>query len=144
DALADQNTELSYSPARRIMTLYQRAGRNADARAVALRFARADVGYDYDPGYAAYRKINNRNAVADILLGLGYPVDAARLYNDILNDTEAMENAARWGERLEGMGQAGLQTSLKSLKPDTLPDALRGLLKPDDKPAPGVPLVDPV
>jgi hypothetical protein len=144
EALTDQNTDLSYSPARRILTLYQRAGRNADARAVALRFARADVGNDYDPGYSAYRKINNRNAVADILLGLGYPVDAGRLYNDLLNDTEAMEAAARWGERMEGQGQAGLQSSLKSLKGDTLPDALRGLLKPAEKPMPGTPLVDPV
>jgi len=58
ETLHDTNMEYSYSPVKRLVTLYREAGRKAEERALALRYARPTLP-DYDPGYAAYRRIRD-------------------------------------------------------------------------------------
>src|SRR5262249_38656686 len=65
DVLNDMNMEFSYSPIRRLITLYKQTDRKADARALTLKFAKPSE-YDYwNPGYSAYRRINNISQISD-------------------------------------------------------------------------------
>ena len=52
-----------------------------------------------DPGYGAYRRIQNAGSVAEEMLKIGEPVEAARIYNDVLSDDEALAFAANFGGR---------------------------------------------
>ncbi|HEY1377965.1 MAG TPA: DUF1583 domain-containing protein, partial [Gemmataceae bacterium] len=129
--LKGEDNDLSYSPVRRLIKLYDQDGRKADARALALRCLRAHWE-EYDAGYSAYRRLSNGQAVAQLLAETGFPVDAARTYAGLLEDTETLEAAARYyGEnRVRPQIDAGLRQTLKRLKPETLPPAVRDLLQP--------------
>lgn len=90
------NWEYSYHPARRLVALYRQAGEPAKARAVVLKVAqiRSD---NYDPEYAAYRRIQNEMSVGDELLTLGYPVEAILRYNALVNEPQLFQIAGRYG-----------------------------------------------
>src|SRR5439155_12521396 len=126
--LKGEDTDLSYSPVRRLVKLYDQEGRKADARALALKCMNAQWN-EYDVGYSAYRRINNGQAVAGLLDEMGYPVDAARTYAALLDDNETLETAARYyGEQTMRLQvEYGLRRTLKRLKPDALPGAVREL-----------------
>jgi tetratricopeptide (TPR) repeat protein len=146
EALKDQQSyEFTSSPAQRLVTLYLRAGRKDEARALLLRYARADFGYDYDPGYSAYRRVSGQSGVAGELLAAGFPVDALRIYDPLLRDHESLDLAAmRYGEQMGPVVEQGLTASVKAVKGDNLPGSLRDLLtaRPDAKA--GVPALDPL
>ena len=86
---------------------------------------------DYDPGYAAYRRCTGGMAVADELLSLGYPVDAMRIFNELLPQgaDQAMQ---MYGGRPDVRVQLEyqLKRALTRIKPETLPDAVQTLLTP--------------
>src|SRR5262249_27966230 len=65
---SDYWLDLSYSPVRRLLRQYQRAGRREDARALLWKFARTDYIYEWDPNYAAYQKFSTQNSVAREML----------------------------------------------------------------------------
>jgi tetratricopeptide (TPR) repeat protein len=135
EALTDiNNSNLSYSPAGRLVTLYQRLGRREDARALLMRFAKADVSYPWDYQYSSYQRVQTLMSVGELLLKLGYPVDAARIYNDALSDDERMQAVEQWsGNWMRQNTQQGLERALHGLKADNLAGSLRELLVPRDK-----------
>src|SRR5262249_17237521 len=107
------------------------------------RIAKADTVYEWDPGYGAYQKINTLNAIGDQLLELGYPVDAVRLYNDVLSDTGRLAQANRFsGDYVKQRAQQGPARALGELKPDTLAKAVRELLSPKNDPKATGPVLD--
>ncbi len=135
EALTDPNTQFSYSPVLRLVHIYKRQGRSEEARALVLKFAKADVNYPWDPHYAAYRKIENLNAVGTQLIDLGYPADAVRVYNQLLSDPNQLQVANQWyggQDRFTQMAQAGLTRAWQSLKPETMSRTIRELLKPPE------------
>jgi tetratricopeptide (TPR) repeat protein len=129
----DQNMEFSYHPAKRLVSLYQRAGRTAEARELVLKFAKRSSDSGYDPQYAAYRRINDLNSIGTQLLELGYPADAVRVFNEVLGDDERLQLVRQWyGGREQFTDQAvqGLNRALQGLNAETLGRTLRELLKP--------------
>jgi tetratricopeptide (TPR) repeat protein len=124
------NMQYDYGPLRRLVVLYREAGKRDKAREMALRSIRDSVDR-FDPGYDAYWRINSSTQVANDLLEMGYPLDALRLYNELLQDEEVFTMAQNWG----GWGQRqnveqSMQSALKKLTPETLPATMRELLTP--------------
>ena len=77
EALTDNwMMNLSYSPVQRLVALYRRIGRKDQARELVLRFIRSEVSYPWDYSYSLYRRAEQLQAAGDLLLRLGYPVDA--------------------------------------------------------------------
>ncbi len=145
EALVDENTQFSYSPVLRLVHIYKRQGRNEDARALVLKFSKADVNYPYDPHYAAYRKVENLSAIGNQLAELGYPADAVRIYNELLSDANRLQIANQWhggGDRFTQTVQAGLTRAWQSLKPETMGQTIRELLKPPEGAKAGGPALD--
>jgi tetratricopeptide (TPR) repeat protein len=131
EALSDNMNmaNLSYSPVQRLVGLYRRIGRKDQARALVLRFVRSDVSYPWDYSYSLYWRAQQLQTAGDLLLRLGYPVDAARVYNEVLSDEETLQGFQMWnGEGIRQQSQQGLERALQSLTAETLPDALRELL----------------
>src|SRR4029077_9982055 len=65
--------EFSYSPLKRLVKLYDDAGRKEDAREFMMKnFKKAEV-LDYDPEYSAYRSLTNLIGMADEMLRMSYP-----------------------------------------------------------------------
>ena len=102
-----------------------------DARAWTLKCFRVPSP-DYDPGYAAYRRCTGGMAIAEELLSLGYPVDAVRIFNELLADKEAHQAMQMYGGRPDVSVQLEFQLkrALTRIKPETLPDAVQALLTP--------------
>ncbi len=130
ESLKDSDMEFEYHPVRRLVALYREAGRKTEARALMLKCLRT-VSEDYDPGYATYRRFSSHNAIASELLNMGYPVDAVRIYNELLADKEAPEHLSRFGgpEYIE-MAAQGMKRALTRIKPEILPGTVRDLLEP--------------
>src|SRR5262249_14682774 len=68
---------------------------------------------------------------AEQLLQLGYPLDAARVYSEVLSDSEKFLAASRSGNNdLETKAQEGLSRALQRLSSEGQTHALRELFKP--------------
>src|SRR5262249_55218470 len=131
--------DLSYSPVRRLVKVYEQDGRTDEARALVVKFATANVA-QYDPGYTAYRKINNGQACARLLDELGWPGEAVRLYGALLDDNTSMELANQYyggGYSPRVQVEQALRQTLKRLKPEALPAAVRELIQPKADPKGG-------
>ena len=110
-----------------------------------LRFIRSEVSYPWDYSYSLYRRAEQLQAAGDLLLRLGYPVDAARLYNEVLSDEETLQHFKMWNsDSIRQQSQQGLEGALQALTAETLPDALRELLKPNSNSKDAAPALDPV
>jgi tetratricopeptide (TPR) repeat protein len=127
-------------PARRLVMLYQREGRAGDARELLLSALRGrnDERFSSDPGYQAYRRINDMSFIAGELLTSGFPADAVRVYNDLLASPEDIQAAQRYfgnSDHITQQAEQGLRNSVDGLTPRTLAATLQTLLKPrDDRP----------
>lgn len=131
----DGGIEYSYSPVRRLVQMYQRAGRSAEARDLVLKMAQPKGNPGYPQDYLVYRRLENLSSIAGQLVELGYPVDAVRLYNEALGDPVSIQIASRYygggpGDPFTQRLQAGLGAALQGLKPETLGPAVQELLKP--------------
>ncbi len=129
--------DYEYNPVRRLVAMYRKAGRNAEARALVLRYARQKNPNDqYNPGYAEYRRIESLGAIGRELIDLGFPVDAVPLYDEALSDPDMIRRASRWsgGDDSYMLRQLreGLSKSLQGLDDRTLPQTLRTLLAPTE------------
>jgi tetratricopeptide (TPR) repeat protein len=131
DTLNDRgDMDFSYSPMRKLVKLYEKLGRKDDARKVVMRCLREQT-LDYDPGYNAYRRINNAISVASYFQQQDEPVEAVRIYNELLADRDTLSAANRYyDEGMETRVEQSLRSAMKSLKPKALPGAVRSLLTP--------------
>jgi tetratricopeptide (TPR) repeat protein len=138
DYLTDSNTsdEFSYSPVRQLVNYYEQADRKEDARRLIQRCLGRGQ-YDFDPGYGAYRRMQSAGSVAEEMLKIGEPIEAARIYNDILSDDEALALAANFGGyNRQGM-ESNLHRAITGLRRDNLPTAIERLLTPRNLAEPG-------
>ncbi len=120
----EELASIGYSshPACRLVSLYRRAGRPADARRELLRYVRSKRSGVYTPQILAYYKIMDSPELGARLRELGYPADAARLCDEILGDREAFELAGTYitGEGWPELIRAELARDLDALTPAAL------------------------
>ena len=132
--------DFEYHPVRRLVALYQKLGRNADARDLTLRFARRKDDRNYgDPSYALSQRVESLAAIGRVLIDLGYPADAVPLFDEALSNPEALRAVRQYQgggndppsirQLREGMGAA-----LRGFDDATLARTVRTLLAgaPDD------------
>ena len=126
---ADTDDLIYYnSPVQRLIEMYRRAGRLGDARQELLASARKAGNYSYDPGVAAYYKILERTEIAAKLMEIGFPTDAARLYDETLADNESFDRAKDYfgdNESQQNLLRQGLEAALRALDPETLATTLQ-------------------
>lgn len=145
EVIRDGQYEFNYSPGRRLVWWYNQLGRKEDARKLLLRIARTEaIDPGYGGGYWQYRQVRNGISVAQELLRVGDPVEAVRVYNQLLTDREVLDLANQYygGERFDQQVEAGLQAAVRAIKPSTLPTAVGTLLTPREKPTPDQPVLD--
>jgi tetratricopeptide (TPR) repeat protein len=133
EMVGEINYDFSYTPARRLVWWYKLVGRKEDARKLTLRFARMDQNNPgYGGGYWEYRLVSNRVSVAQELVQTGDAIEAVRIYNELLADRDALDQANQFsgGERFDQQVENGMQAALKALKPSTLPKVVSALLAP--------------
>ncbi len=143
--LASNGMDFRYGPGRKLALLYKKAGRDRDARALILKHARRDFDTSSNVNYSAYRKINNSVALGGLLSELGYPADAAKIYSDLTNDSEAFENARSYVGNTDyylNQIRRGLARSLSPTDGPTLERTLKTLLTPRPDAKPGEPRLD--
>jgi tetratricopeptide (TPR) repeat protein len=148
----EENSGLDYEyhPVRRLVALYKKLGRNADARAVALRVARRRDSNNYDPTYALARRSESIAALGRELLDLGYPADALAQFNEVLSSSEAIAAMKQYrggGDNNYIINQLheGLRAALRGPSAATLGQTVRALLEPASGPSDSagpVPAVD--
>jgi hypothetical protein len=87
-----QSRYFLYDVAWPLGALYRRTGRDLDARDAFLRRAK-DKGDQYPrEDQSKYLGILNQNTVAERLIDLGYPADAAVLYDRVLGDPTSLQS----------------------------------------------------
>jgi tetratricopeptide (TPR) repeat protein len=131
DLVADGRVDFLNGPGQRLVELYREAKRDDDARALLLKVSRRELkSSGYPPDYAASRRLSELNAIASQFLQSGHPVEALRVYNDVLSDAARLELASRWFESrtAQATAEQGRGQALQALKPEVLPAALRELL----------------
>jgi tetratricopeptide (TPR) repeat protein len=125
--------DFEFHPARRLIAMYRKAGRLADARDLVLRYARKpDTNNWGDPGYAAYRRIESSLSIGQELINLGFPADAVPLFDRVLSDTDNLNMARRFGNQdyILNRLRNGLNQGLQGLNDKTLAPTVRALLRP--------------
>lgn len=129
------NNQLQYSPLSRLVKLYGQMNRKEDARQMLLKQLRTSPNAQYDAQYASYMRIENSVWAGDQFLDLGFPVDAIRLYRQLIDDADGLEQAGNWyGNRPDyfaSKAQAGLKKALGSIKEGDAKEAVKQLLTPN-------------
>jgi tetratricopeptide (TPR) repeat protein len=119
------------SPVQRLVEMYRVAGRLDDARRELLAASRNAGSAVAHPSGAAYWKIEDRSEIASRLIALGFPADAARIYDETLADTEAIALARDWGSDDDSQAnqlRKGLEFALEALDRDNLAATLKAQL----------------
>ncbi len=125
--------DYEYQPVRRLVALYRKAGRLAEARDIVMGFAKKPDNTNWgDPNYAAYRRVESIVSMGNELLELGFPADAVPLYNEVLSHSETMRLIANYGneEYTKRQLREGLSRGLRGLDDRSLAPTLRAMLKP--------------
>lgn len=126
--------QLDVSP--RLAKLFIEDGRKADAKAMLLKSARLDDGNSpYDSEYRDFQRIQQMSQSAGQLAGMGFTIDAAKLYSEILAEPQKIENARRYyGGNFRTQIELGLTNTLTNLDDDGMNAALAELLTPNKDP----------
>ncbi len=139
--LLASNNGFGFSAARRLVEMYARQGRRQDARKLVRDFME---GKDYsvygrgNPGYGEYQELQNIIGAGPVLVKIGFPLDAVRMYKAAMNDADKIEKAKRWyggSDYLTRQLQEGLRQAEAAVTPDALATALHDWIKPDAKQA---------
>ncbi len=136
------NPNLS-GPVRRLVEIYKQTGDREKARSLVHRSIRdtsnAGLGNQYPAGYPAYLKLNQAPQISQQLVALGFPLDAVRYLNEILEDESLPETARQFGgnnlePQLRQLEQllANARNSITSEK--NLAETLEALLEPRPDP----------
>ncbi len=136
-----------YSPARRLVEVYKKMGRNDDARQLILKYSSPKEDTPgYPQGYAAYQHISQVNYLAQTLNDLGFPADAVRLYTEVLGDNDSIQAASQWNGNMDQylrQAQDGLANAIEGMNSEkTVASTLKTLRAPRANPKPGTPVLD--
>lgn len=131
----DNQMEFEYNPLRRLVWWYQQLERPDDARKLLHRIAQTEmVDPGYSGGYWQYRVISQKASIARSMVQAGDPIEAIKLYSDILAHPEDIMVANSYygggSNQFDQMVEAGFRSAVKALKPETLPGAMKILLAP--------------
>ena len=97
-AVADETPEnaLGYqlSPIHRLIAIYHQSGRDAQARDLVLKLARRPAGQSHgnNTGQPALQRLAESLGHGYRMVELGYPVDAARFYNEVLAEIDRQQS----------------------------------------------------
>ncbi|QEL19722.1 DUF1583 domain-containing protein [Limnoglobus roseus] len=135
DLLKDQNSEYSYSPARRLIWWYEQLGRMDDAKKTLAKVTKVErTNPGYSGGYWEYREIQDGLAVAQDFARLGDTIEAVRQYQQLLSNRDrlAIANSYYGGgsDQFTQQIESGLKETLRKMKPEALPAAVNTLLTP--------------
>lgn len=129
-------SEYSYSPARRLIWWYEQVGRVDDAKKVLVKLSKTDRSANqnyYSGGYWEYRQIQDGIAIAQDFVRIGDPIEAIRVYQDLLSNRERIQIASTYyggGDQFSRQIDQGMKAALKALKPEILPAAVGLMLTP--------------
>ncbi|HEX7447792.1 MAG TPA: DUF1583 domain-containing protein, partial [Pirellulales bacterium] len=127
----DVRHDFSYSPLKRLVGIYHKAGRDEDARTLLFKLTKGQDYSNYDARYAAYQRVSNGVSIGEQLAELGYPADAARVFNDLLADPEAFEQSKgyyRGGDQARLSAEQGLAKALQDINPEHVSRTVEALL----------------
>lgn len=140
---ANARLEYSYSPLKRLVGIYHKAGRDEEARALVLKLAKNNDDNGYDANYAAYRRVETRAAIGEELLQLGYAADATKVLDELLADRESLELARNFGgDYAVQRAERGMAKAMERLKPADVRRAIETLLDPPGEVRVDEPAVD--
>lgn len=128
-----------YKPARRLVALYRKDNRLAEARDLLLDDLRRrndpNPMFSSSPESAAYQRLNELSLIGKELLELGFPADAVRVYNELIGSSEDLQLAQGMNggtsDHYLKPAQDGLEKAMAGLNPGTLAATLETLLKPN-------------
>lgn len=138
--------QLQYSPVSKLIDGYIRVGRKEEARTVLLKQLSASTYDQYDQDYSSYQRIQNSQWAAQKLLTMEAPVDAVRLYQQLLNNPESLAAANRFhgngDDYYEKTVRSGLAKALASVTSENADDAIAQLLVVPETLKPGTPAIE--
>ncbi|MBI3863250.1 MAG: DUF1583 domain-containing protein, partial [Planctomycetia bacterium] len=127
----ERQLDYSYSPMRRLVAMYQKSGDSPRAYDLLMKLSRSkrDEGYN-DPGYVAYRKIEQASSLGTQLVDLGYPIEAIRVMSDVLDNEEIVGASQQYGgDYYIRQIQQAYGKAQQAFKPALLSKTLETLLK---------------
>jgi hypothetical protein len=136
ESLENQDSWLTGSPIPPVLSSYQKAGRTADARALALRAAAVYLGRDIDPNISTSSIQNQGRSVltlAQNLQQIGYPIDALQLYLSLAGNS-SLDPYEK--DRVN----TGIAQCMQSFRPESRAATLRTALDPRERAADAPPL----
>ncbi len=130
DILIEPNMEFGESPVGKLARLYARSGRKEESRALVLKSLKG-ANDPWDQGYGAFRRIQAALGVAQFFMEEETPVEAVRVYNDLLAEKETLIAADRYfGQNMQESIEIQMRQSIKAMKAGNLPASLRSLVEP--------------
>lgn len=131
DQQRTQQLEFSYSPIRRLVTIYEKLGEKPKARELVLRLLKGPQNDWQDPQYMAYQRLSNVHSAGSQLIQLGYPIDALRLYREVLGNDQMLQTSQRFGgDHLAKEIQSAYTKAIQDLAAPSQAASLAALLEP--------------
>ncbi len=116
-------------PLYRLARVYYKSGRKDEARSLIFKCLKSTN--PYDAGYGAYLKVQSSMGAVQFFLTEEEPVEAVRVCNNLLYESDALSMAARYyGENMKQSVEALRRQSIKSMKTGNLSESLRTLIEP--------------
>jgi tetratricopeptide (TPR) repeat protein len=138
--------QIQYSPVARLVKLYGSLNRKEDARELLQKQLRGATGNEFDVQYSAYMRAENSVWAANQFLELGCAVDAVRIFRDLLDDNDTLEQAGIWygnrPDQFTNQAQNGLKKALASINDVDANEAIKQLLSPSTDVSADQPVLD--
>ncbi len=131
----------SYHPGRYLALLYHRSGERHKARETVMAVLKSQDFSQYaanNPGYPEYNELRSLVSAGQDFQKMEMPLEAIRLFDQGLSDTNRIAAAARWGSSMTNELQRGRQAAEQALTPKVLAQELEGWVRmplSEDRPA---------
>ncbi len=123
--------EFEYTPGPRLIKSYIANGRRDDAKALLIKSMQNVRQNSSQPDYAAYQRASNSLTAANYFLEMKFPVDAVKIYQDLLSNEADLKLAGTWNgeeDRYLTQTKAGLTKAMASLDSSQATAAIEQLL----------------
>ncbi|MCC7336239.1 MAG: DUF1583 domain-containing protein [Pirellulaceae bacterium] len=139
--------QLQFTPVAKLIDGFVRAGRTEEAKQMLLKQLSQTTFDQYDPSYAAYQRIENSTWAAEQLVKMNFPVDAMKLYRDLLDQPEELILASNMysggaGDRFENKIRQGLSAAMSSVSETNANEVVSQLLFVPETLKPGASALD--
>ncbi|MCA9047323.1 MAG: tetratricopeptide repeat protein, partial [Planctomycetaceae bacterium] len=141
----NSSNQIRYSPVAQLINSYVRDGRKADAREL-LHKQLSSASFDgYSGDYQDYQRFENSMWAAEKFLTIQSPVDAIRLYRQMLDTPDRLAAADRYrggNNHFENAAKKGLSDALASVSGENADELMSQLLAVPETVKPGQSAVD--